>query len=127
MKDVRSGEHAVIDAGIAVKWVVEEDGTREALVLRQKAKLIASDLLVDECANTFWKKVQRRELEGGSAARDALHFDDAVLRTDDGMTTRCTGRQVDEISEDSVAEGVMSNLAQALMLVRGHSDDVKDQ
>jgi predicted nucleic acid-binding protein len=62
VKDVRSGEHAVIDAGIAVKWVVEEDGTREALVLRQKAKLIASDLLVDECANTFWKKVQRREL-----------------------------------------------------------------
>ena len=61
MKDVRSGEHAVI-AGIAVKWVVEEDGTREALVLRQKAKLIASDLLVAECANTFWKKVQRREL-----------------------------------------------------------------
>jgi hypothetical protein len=43
------------------------------------------------------------------------------------MTTRCTGRQVDEISEDSIAEGVMSNLAQALMLVRGHSDDVKDQ
>ena len=127
MKDVRSGEHAVI-AGIAVKWVVEEDGTREALVLRQKAKLIASDLLVDECANTFWKKVQRRELLKAEAlARDALHFDDAVLRTDDGMTTRCTGRQVDEISEDSIAEGVMSNLAQALMLVRGHSDDVNDQ
>jgi hypothetical protein len=43
------------------------------------------------------------------------------------MTARRTGRQVDEISIDSVAEGVMSNLAQALILVRGHSDDVKDQ
>jgi hypothetical protein len=28
----------VIDASIAVKWVVEENGTAEALVLRQKAK-----------------------------------------------------------------------------------------
>jgi predicted nucleic acid-binding protein len=52
----------VIDASIAVKWVVEEVGTSEALVLRQKAKLIAPDLLVAECANIFWKKVQRGEL-----------------------------------------------------------------
>ena len=52
----------VIDASIAIKWVVEEDGTSEALVLRQKAKLIAPDLLVAECANIFWKKVQRGEL-----------------------------------------------------------------
>jgi predicted nucleic acid-binding protein len=37
----------VIDASIAVKWVVDEDGTPEA----QKAKLIAPDLLVAECAN----------------------------------------------------------------------------
>jgi predicted nucleic acid-binding protein len=52
----------VIDASIAVKWVVEEDGTAEALVLRQKAKLIAPELLIAECANILWKKVQRGEL-----------------------------------------------------------------
>ena len=52
----------VIDASIAIKWVVEEDGTSAALVLRQKAKLIAPNLLVAECANIFWKKVQRGEL-----------------------------------------------------------------
>jgi len=52
----------VIDASITIKWVVEEDGTAEALLLRQKAKLIAPDLLVAECANIFWKKVQRGEL-----------------------------------------------------------------
>jgi hypothetical protein len=27
----------VIDGSIAIKWVVEEDGTSKALVLRQKA------------------------------------------------------------------------------------------
>jgi len=52
----------VIDASIAVKWVVEEHGTAEALVLRQKAKLIAPELLIAECANILWKKVQRGEL-----------------------------------------------------------------
>jgi predicted nucleic acid-binding protein len=52
----------VIDASIAVKWVVEESGTAEALVLRRKAKLIAPELLVAECANILWKKVQRHEL-----------------------------------------------------------------
>ena len=31
-------------------------------MLRQKAKLIAPELLVAECANIFWKKVQRGEL-----------------------------------------------------------------
>jgi predicted nucleic acid-binding protein len=43
----------VIDASIAVKWVVEEEGRSETLALRQKAKLIAPDLLVAECANIF--------------------------------------------------------------------------
>ena len=52
----------VIDASIAVKWVVEENGTPEALAIRQKARLIAPDLLIAESANILWKKVQRREL-----------------------------------------------------------------
>jgi predicted nucleic acid-binding protein len=52
----------VIDASIAVKWVVEEEGTPQALRLRQRAKLIAPELLVAECANILWKKVRREEL-----------------------------------------------------------------
>jgi predicted nucleic acid-binding protein len=52
----------VIDASVAIKWVVEEEGTSEALALRGRAKLIAPDLLVAECANILWKKVARREL-----------------------------------------------------------------
>ena len=52
----------VIDASIAVKWVVEEEGTPQALTLRQRAKLIAPDLLVAECANILWKKVARNQL-----------------------------------------------------------------
>lgn len=51
----------VVDASIAIKWVVEEDGTAEALVLRG-GKCIAPELLIPECANILWKKVVRREL-----------------------------------------------------------------
>jgi predicted nucleic acid-binding protein len=52
----------VIDASVAVKWVVEETGTPEALALRRGPDLIAPELLVAECANILWKKVQRRQL-----------------------------------------------------------------
>jgi predicted nucleic acid-binding protein len=57
----------VVAASIAVKWVVEEDGTPQALALRRQAKLIAPDLLVAECANILWKKVQRKELSKDEA------------------------------------------------------------
>ncbi len=57
----------VIDASVAMKWVVEEPGTPEALALRDKAHLIAPDLLVAECANALWKKTVRGELERDEA------------------------------------------------------------
>lgn len=55
-------ETLVIDASIAVKWVVEEEGTEAALGLRSAFRFLAPELLVAECANILWKKVQRREL-----------------------------------------------------------------
>ena len=61
----------IIDASIAVKWVVEEPGTKEALALRV-CPLGAPELLVAECTNILWKKVRRHELTGeeaGIAAR----------------------------------------------------------
>ena len=51
----------VIDASVAVKWVIDEVGTTEALALRGRA-LAAPDLLIAECANILWKKVRRNEL-----------------------------------------------------------------
>jgi hypothetical protein len=40
------------------------------------------------------------------------------------MTARGAGGQFDEIAEDAVAEGVMGDLVQALMLIGGHSEPV---
>jgi len=57
----------VIDASVALKWVVEEEGTSEALMLRRRTRLIAPELLIAECANILWKKVQRDELSNDEA------------------------------------------------------------
>ena len=55
-----------IDASVAIKWLIGEAGTPEALALRNNA-LIAPDLLMSECANILWKKVQRKEIQKNEA------------------------------------------------------------
>ncbi len=56
----------VIDASVAIKWVIEEEGTAEALALRHQ-QLIAPDLIIAECANILWKKARRNELSAEEA------------------------------------------------------------
>jgi predicted nucleic acid-binding protein len=51
----------VIDASVAIKWLVEEPGTSEAVLLRRHL-LSAPDLLTIECSNILWKKHRRKEL-----------------------------------------------------------------
>ena len=72
----------VIDASVAVKWVVEEDGTPQALRLRERARLLAPELLIAECANILWKKVLRDELSKEEAllAARLLQAADIELR-----------------------------------------------
>lgn len=56
-------ETLVIDASVAVKWVVTEEGSDDAVRLRSAFSFVAPELLLPECANILWKKVQLRELE----------------------------------------------------------------
>lgn len=55
-------ETIVVDASVAVKWVVAETGSDDAVRLRSGFDFLAPDLIVAECANILWKKVTRREL-----------------------------------------------------------------
>jgi predicted nucleic acid-binding protein len=52
----------VVDASIAIKWVVPEPGTPEAIALQDSFEIIAPELLIAECANILWKKVARGNL-----------------------------------------------------------------
>ncbi len=57
---------AIVDASVAIKWVVAEKGTTEALALLGR-RLFAPALWEAECANILWKKVKRGELSVGEA------------------------------------------------------------
>ncbi len=85
--------HFVIDASVAIKWLVEEEGTVEALTILEKGELSAPDLLIAECANILWKKVRRQELseeEAQIGARLLEQVDIEILPTRHllGSTTR---------------------------------------
>lgn len=51
----------VVDSSVAIKWLVSEEGSDHALALRGTA-MAAPQLLIAECTNALWKKVQRGEL-----------------------------------------------------------------
>lgn len=61
-------EGAVVDASVAVKWVVAEDGSNEAARLLDGRSLLAPELILPECANILWKKATRGEITEGEAA-----------------------------------------------------------
>lgn len=64
----------VVDASVAVKFLVREPGNDEARrLLSIPDPLIAPDWLLAEAASTFWKKVKRSELLMIHAER---HLDD---------------------------------------------------
>lgn len=51
----------VVDASVAIKWVVEEEGSDAAATLASQ-ELSAPTLLTVECANALWAKARRGEL-----------------------------------------------------------------
>jgi predicted nucleic acid-binding protein len=74
----------VVDASVAMKWVVTEAGSEDAVRLLKAVPLAAPDLLITECANILWRKVQRQELmpdEALMAARLLERADIEILPT----------------------------------------------
>jgi predicted nucleic acid-binding protein len=55
--------NVVVDASVAIKWVIDEELTAAADRLFGRGfRLTAPDLLLVECANAVWKKVGRGEI-----------------------------------------------------------------
>lgn len=68
-KCATSGDpQVIIDASVAVKWVVEEEFSDEARSLAGQ-DLHAPDLLYIECANILWKKAAKGDLTLTQAER----------------------------------------------------------
>src|ERR1700738_2692376 len=78
----------VVDASVALKWVIEEDGSQAAGVLLLEQPLAAPDLLIVECANVLsakaWRGVLGRDLVGAGEDRGsavpALAADSSIPR-----------------------------------------------
>ncbi len=49
----------IVDASVALKWVIEEEGSEAAGALLLEEPLAAPDLLMVECANVLWTKARR--------------------------------------------------------------------
>ena len=74
----------VIDASVAIKWVVDEADSDAAVAVLESRSLLSPDLLIAECANILWKKVWRKELttdEAIMAARTLQQADIDILPT----------------------------------------------
>ena len=62
-----------VDASIAIKWFVVEPLVDEArTVLSRRIQRHAPELLLAECANTIWKKVQRGDIPDAQPYREEL-------------------------------------------------------
>ncbi|MDE0098771.1 MAG: type II toxin-antitoxin system VapC family toxin [Truepera sp.] len=81
----------VVDASVAIKWLVEEEGSETATrLLKGDHELHAPRLMVSEVTNALWRKARLGEIERGEAgtlaaaiAEMPLHwYDDEVLGAD---------------------------------------------
>jgi predicted nucleic acid-binding protein len=72
----------VVDASVAIKWLVDEPDAEIASLLLDH-ELSAPDLLCAECANILWKKLVRGELDADEAGTmaSALEAADITLHS----------------------------------------------
>ena len=55
--------NVVVDASVALKWLVAEEDSETALLVRADHDIAAPDLLFIECRNALLSKARRRELQ----------------------------------------------------------------
>jgi predicted nucleic acid-binding protein len=55
--------NVVVDASVALKWLIAEEDSETALLVRADHDIAAPDLLFIECRNALLSKVRRRELQ----------------------------------------------------------------
>jgi predicted nucleic acid-binding protein len=77
----------VIDASVAVKWILPEPGSDDAAALRTAdADLIAPSLVVAEIGNAIWKAARRGDIgrsDAAKALRTAVAHFSAIMPFDD--------------------------------------------
>jgi predicted nucleic acid-binding protein len=58
----------IVDASVAIKWAVDEDGHTDAVALIESGhEFLVPDFLLLEVGNALWKKVRRLEISSEQA------------------------------------------------------------
>ncbi len=69
----------IVDASVALKWVLAEDGTDRALELLAAEQLAAPGLFWAECANVLWSKARRGQIAAADARAALVAIDAAPV------------------------------------------------
>ncbi|WP_420462852.1 type II toxin-antitoxin system VapC family toxin [Candidatus Palauibacter sp.] len=89
-----------VDASVAVKWFVAEEGRREALKLTgARIDRRAPDLMLPECANVIWKKSRSGEI------RSAQPFIDQIARLSEAVAFHPGAELVRDAAEIALKAG----------------------
>ena len=70
----------VVDASVAVKWLVVEEDSADARGLLDDEELHAPRLLVSEIANAVWRKVRLDQVDRGAAGQLLATMSDVPVR-----------------------------------------------
>jgi predicted nucleic acid-binding protein len=70
----------VVDASVALKWVLDEPGSEAAEALLDE-ELIAPSLWLLEAANALWRRAQRGEISHGEAKERLVELFNAPVAT----------------------------------------------
>jgi predicted nucleic acid-binding protein len=71
----------VVDASVALKWVLSEVGSDAAIALQSSSNLIAPDIWLAEAANTLWRYVLRKEFQYSEAEARLMKLRNAPVTT----------------------------------------------
>lgn len=78
----------IVDASVAIKWLVNEEGSELADKLLLQGELIAPDLIAAEISNAVWKKWGRGELLGVPPGLDGVLQAFDALESGQGLAHR---------------------------------------
>ena len=76
----------VVDASVVIKWLVAEEDSEQALLVRTNHDIAAPDFLLIECRNALLsklrrQKLQRRQTEAGQIALEEISAGIIILPT----------------------------------------------
>ena len=109
----------IVDTSVALKWVLDEDGSDAAERLTRQQQLGAPDFLLIECANVLWTKARRRQISvaEAQAALAAVHANPLSLfaMADYAVSAQALAFELDQTAYDSLYLAVA--LAERAVLV----------